>query len=686
MKSNQHERLQRREEQSNTHRQTYAEGRQSFIADLLPEEALQWPIQETLSVLTQRLGATKLTAALDPEQTIPSPLYNQTDTRWIRRANIVGVNVRTVGHFWNVVKYALTLPAAQDSIHLLPIWEPGVVASLYGMTSWNINLEFFSTELAIAHPRLDTVDKQLKAVVNLLHAMGKTVGMDVIPHTDRYSEIVLANPHYFEWLQRRGDQITDHRADLHRAVQTFIFLYLQERGSAGAQPLPEKEEAFFSTDFPEAQRLAILFGAPEDYQGRLQRRDDLIQALYQAGYEPAPAAMGPPYRGLRVDPDENNAIVDRRGRVWRDYLITNPQEMSRVFGPLTRYKLYERLDDNQHWAVDFDRPRPEVWDYVCRKYAEVQAAYNLDFMRGDMSHVQMRPAGVPTEAGPYYDIHRAVKNHIREQVPYFAYYAESFLAAPGYMAYGDEVDHLELSHAEVALGNLQSMVVGSPRFLQNFRWYLDIAQTRSLTPCWTIMTGDKDDPRFDEFYLHGNEARFFIGLFLTDLPSYMALGFECRDPHPQPAPNEHYTKLYVFRIDEGAKATHGPYRWGQNYALFERLQSIRRLAEEILPEIHRADTHWLLPPDPTGGQPVIAWTQAGSPQWLFVVNLHPTEERTNVKIPLPRPLAVAAAVQLQFSTHRQIPTETILQPSRNWIPIEKIAPGEGLTLSITTTP
>jgi len=30
--------------------------------------------------------------------------------------------VRTIGHFWNVVKYALSLSKAQSAIHLLPYW------------------------------------------------------------------------------------------------------------------------------------------------------------------------------------------------------------------------------------------------------------------------------------------------------------------------------------------------------------------------------------------------------------------------------------------------------------------------------------------------------------------------------------------------------------------------------------
>ena len=111
---------------------------------------------------------------------------------------MVGINVRTVGSFWNIIKYVLTLPATQDSIHILPIWEAGVAGSMYGISSWYLNPEFFSAELAETVSSLDTIDRQLRAVVNLLHLMGRSVGMDVIPHTDRFSQIALAFPEYFE--------------------------------------------------------------------------------------------------------------------------------------------------------------------------------------------------------------------------------------------------------------------------------------------------------------------------------------------------------------------------------------------------------------------------------------------------------------------------------------------------------
>ena len=602
----------------------YTSGRRSWVPNLLPEIAV------------------RLDTALDPAHTDPaipagdlpvplcSPVHGAPDGSWLKRANMVGINVRTIGGHWEMVKYLLTVPAAFDSVHLLPIWEPGVVESLYGMSGWSINSEFFSPDLAAAVPHLDTVERQLRAVVNLLHATGRTVGMDVIPHTDRFSEMATAQPHFFEWLRRDDLEIADHRADLHEEVQGLIHGWLVEAGPAtDGAAVPATAAALFSPALPEERRLRMMFGEPDDHGGRTRRRIDLLHHLYAAGYEPAPATMGVPFRGLVVDASGDTAVTDEDHQVWRDYLISRPEGMSRVFNPLARYKLYERIDDNARWEIDFDRPRPEVWDYVCAHYADVQRRFGFDFMRGDMSHVQMRPGGTPPVIDRYYDLLGTVKHHIREHndAPYFGYFAETFLPPRDTFGYGEEMDHLEASSADTTLGDLQSTVVGSDRFVPRFRQYLDWLATRDCAPNFTLMTADKDDPRFDELYAAGNELRMFIALFLPDMPSYVSLGFETRDPHPEPWPNEHYTKLYVFheRDDSSlypSKARSGPYRWGQNGVLFANLTRLHRFAEEVLPVWGDRPTRWLLPPDARTERKVIAWTQSDdTPDWVFVANL-----------------------------------------------------------------
>lgn len=608
---------------------SYLANNQSFIPNLLPEQAVQMPAVQLAYILEKKYGQSEFFRALNPENTINSPVQTNENGDWLKRVNMVGINVRTIGSFWNVIKYSLTLPKAQSSIHLLPIWECGVVASLYGIASWNINPEFFDTELAKAFPHLNTVEKQLKVVTNILHLMGRTVGMDVIPHTDRYSEITLANPQFFEWLERKEFEITDHSENLHEKVQEAILEFLYQYGGTISEYYPRKKEKFFDNNyFSEENRLRFLFGEKDNLEGRTERRNKLISHLFSMGYEPVPATMAPPYRGLEVDHREEAKTVDNDGRIWRDYVITKPEGMSRVFGPLARVKLYKSKNNNIDWEIDFEKPRPEVWEYMAQKYLGFTKQFNFDFMRGDMSHVQMNPDGTPLNPNHYYDIHKYIKAKIVEQKLYFGYFAESFLAPPNVMAYGNEEDHLEGSDTDSTLGDLQSMVVGTQQFISSFARYHQLITTRKFAPNFTIMTADKDDPRFDEFYLKGNEIRMFIGLFLTNMPSYMALGFEQRDPHPVPAPNENYTKLYVFHLSEGEKATSGPYQWGQNGKLFNAISYLKTISDQINQYIENQDIEWLIEPDFHGENKIIAWTQKGNPSYVFVVNLDINEAVT----------------------------------------------------------
>ncbi|MCK4515200.1 MAG: hypothetical protein KAU31_08080, partial [Spirochaetaceae bacterium] len=343
----------------------YATGAVSFLPYLLPGTAIRLPVAEVVSALTRRYGS-KIHLALsesatttDPAPaTVPDvPPAGESNTAWIRNANVVGINARTVGTFWRVIHYCLTLPRSMNAVHLLPVWEPGVVGSLYGMASWEINGEFIDPELLSLYPHLNTAARQLRATIDVLHVCGRAVGMDVIPHTDRFSQIVLAQPSLFEWLRRDDVRIVDHRADLHEEVEDLVYRFVVHNGPAQpgtASDLPNRDR-FFSDAISEDARCRMLFGPPNDHLGRNERRGELVRFVHAEGYEPVPATMAPPYRGIEVDP--TTRTVDSSGDVWLDYRITKPESMSRVFGPLTRYKLYERLDDNRDWQIDFSRPR-----------------------------------------------------------------------------------------------------------------------------------------------------------------------------------------------------------------------------------------------------------------------------------------------------------------------------------------
>lgn len=655
----------------------YTTGATSFVPNLLPETAIGLSAENVLTILKGRLGD-RVDAALAREHTDPevaaadlpaeiaSPVADQPNGRWLQTTNMVGVNVRTVQTFWNLVKYLLTIPGASNSVHLLPIWEPGALDSLYGMASWRLNSEFYDAELADVVPHLDSVDSQLRAVINLIHATGRTVGMDVIPHTDRYSEMSLAQPHYFEWLQRQDVRIVDHSDRLHEDVEREILRWLEDVGPATPGPsYPVDAAEFFGDDFAEVDRLRTLFGSPSDQIGRQRRRGDLVAHLASYGYEPVPATMGTPFRGVEVDTRNQALVVDEDGNTWRDYVIARPDAFSRVFNPLSRYKLYGRKENNRHWEVDFARPRPEVFSYVADHYADVQRRFGFDFMRGDMSHVQMRPDGVPAVLDEFYDILGSIKNQIREGngVPYFGYFAETFLPPRDVFGFGEELDHLEAADADVTQGDLQSNAVGSDDFLVQFRQYLDIAATRACVPAFTVMAPDKDDPRFDELYRRGNVVRAFIGLFLTDLPSYVALGHEVRDVHLTPWPNEHYTKLFVFHQhgEENvypSKARRGlRYLWGKNGSLFGAMTRLRLYADSIFPAIAARPTRWLLPPDPRAYRSEICWTQADDPDYLFVANLSIEDHVGYFAVPAIPGVDPGTRLQLEFSTESDLSDE-----------------------------
>ena len=195
------------------------------------------------------------------------------------------------------------------------------------------------------------------------------------------------------------------------------------------------------------------------------------------------------------------------------------------------------------------------------------------------------------------------------------------------------------------------------------------------------MTADKDDPRFDEVYQAGNEARLFTALFLPDMPSYTGLGFEIRDVHQEPVANERYTKLFVFR-ERGesnvypSKARHGnDFIWGENQALFDRLTALRLYADGLLPGLAGSSTRWLIPPDATTHRGIAAWTQVGTAGYVFVVNYDLSESSGYFGIPA---LDQAAVLLADYSTVGQVETiDRHVKGNGFFHRLENLAPAEG---------
>lgn len=201
------------------------------------------------------------------------------------------------------------------------------------------------------------------------------------------------------------------------------------------------------------------------------------------------------------------------------------------------------------------------------------------------------------------------------------------------------------------------------------------------------MTADKDDPRFDEFYRAGNETRMFTALFLPDMPTYTGLGFEIRDVRWEPAPNEHYTKLFVFHehgesnVFPSKARFSDTYVWGKNNTLFANLTRLQVFAEPILATIAGTATTWLIPPDATTLRGTTAWTQnvnPGStkePRYVFLANYDLERDSGYFGIPA---LAHEAVLEPLFSTVSpdHLPTEPIIH-NGFFHRLPNLSPGEG---------
>ena len=195
--------------------------------------------------------------------------------------------------------------------------------------------------------------------------------------------------------------------------------------------------------------------------------------------------------------------------------------------------------------------------------------------------------------------------------------------------------------------------------MERFSLYDQLLRSRAFAPSFTMITADKDDPRFDEFYRAGNIVRYFTGLFLTDMPSYYSLGFEVRNLHQQRGKNEEYTKLYVFQIHDDAetdKVTHGPFEWGENIEQFTKMLELRLFAETIWPQIDAKTAKWLLPPDATATNKLIAWTLAEDNSYVFVANLDAVQKVALDELPL-------EGYELAFATEPPTEASTITASS-----------------------
>ena len=262
----------------------FLSGSLPYIPNLAPESALALPHREVLELVRQRLGGDLLRFAMKRHYRVPSPVLRHTDDAWLHRQPIQEIHLGQLDSFWQIVPLSFTEDYHSSGMALRGIWEVENGKANQGLVSWNIRSDRFCEALAETNPKLKSPERQLVVVLNLLHAMGKTVGFRLPPQLEPFGESVLANPHLFSW-QESGRNPT---ASAGRKVQRLVFDWLWQQGSAhGHDTLPEDRPSFFSGRQSEKARLQLLFGKKKEPLLRQKRRHLLMRHLLR--YELAPA-------------------------------------------------------------------------------------------------------------------------------------------------------------------------------------------------------------------------------------------------------------------------------------------------------------------------------------------------------------------------------------------------------------
>lgn len=557
---------------------------------------------ESLDKLKAFVGANIFEKIFDKNAKIYSPQVNETNSGWMKSSKFIGINPRLAGSLWNVVKYALTFP--ENAIHLFPLWECGCEGSLYSPISWKLNSEFIEPELfSLGYA---TIESQLKLVVKTLHAMNKSVGFDVVMHTDKYSEINFIYPEYFEWVKLNENKTSQLfypdvvPNEIHKEVQALICQFINEHGdSLGDKMGNLTTENFFATKTSEAERQKIIFGNKVAF--RQKRRMELMNYIRNSGYELIPVTEYSPSRPILFDKIVSNEFTN-----WAEFKLENKFNEASIFNSLTPYKWYNI--DNEGYPIKNSHIE-SVWQYFITKISNFQKEYDFDFIRADMGHNQITHAHNDSDKNlDEKEIWAEIKKRIQKEVPYFGIFAEGFFTRNGYI---DIFKDLENKKFDVILGALQYRYLNE-QFIEELKGYLEL--DKSYKPCVTILTADADSPGYAELYQSplANEVRFFTSQF-SNLPSYMGMGVELRSLNLKD--NYEYSGSFIKKCPQN-------YVWGENIDFYNKMNDMRDIYLKIKDKIIDKKLIWLKTNDTKSAGWFFLDTKTNQPTYLFLINLN----------------------------------------------------------------
>ena len=563
-----------------------------------PQDCLNIPFKQSFAMLQKILGQEKLDVAFDITHNYPSPLAGLKDTKWCKTAKIIGINPRLTKTFWGIVKYAMTFP--ENCIHIMPLWTTGDRGSLYVQTSWRLNDEFLDPDLCAMGYK--TPQQQLKLIVNVLHAMGKIVGFDALPHVDNFSEITLLNPSFFEWAKlnkQKTSQLFPPQVDyntIYKEVENIIIKETSAPSNLYELNEQEKDKWIFPKN---SNRTSI--------------RIKLMEKIREAGLEPLPVTEHAPMRPVMFKKIESAGDTN-----WAVFDVKDRSASAKVIGCITPYKWY-KIDNNGYPLKN--AAEQKVWDYFSGKISEFQREYNFDFLRADMAHNQISHShnSADKNENEKQEMWAYLKDRISKEKPYFAVLAEAFYNT----YYINGISDMINKKADIVLGNMNFQYLNK-EYVDTIDDYLNpFRKNFPFYPCVCTFSNDGDLKEHAKYFQseEADESRFFISMFLN-LPSYTGIGYETKTLNPQKE-NE-FSNEYV-------KIQDTPYEWGNNDILFEQITAMRVLYAQYKSVIEQAHLDLLS----SDNESSLVWIYSikNSPKLLFAVNLNPEKQSIRFNMP-----------------------------------------------------
>lgn len=598
---------------------TFIDNKVSIVPNLLLDDTFKFLIGDITDILKKKLGDTFYTATniesvnvnnFDLPKAIQSPQRLRQNGEWLKGVNIVSINVAKVGSFWDVLKYTLTLPKTHQAIHLNSIFEVFSKNNSFGYTeSWRIDTKFYSMELNRLIPHLDTVEKQLKAVVNLLHALGKTVGIDMTTYVNVHSEMVLSNPHLFEWVQR-GNKISKGK-DLQERVKDSIIQFLKQY--CPAYPLatfPEDKEVFFSDIYGEQRRNEILFGKPNQVKIRHRRIMDLSNFLLKQGYE-------------LLEISKIDAVEPLKKSV-----------------SLSQYKLYQ--GNTEQRGLSSYHLKKETCDYITKHYQQIQQNYAFDFMKVSISHTTSTLKTDRNQIRLFNDFAKVVKKDIQSAGnQHFAVFTDNYYT-------DNPPNYLNETVYDVIINETKIVVSKADNSQKNKKSDEVIKKQNSVNSLKISVSNIRRKPNTESA-----ELRLFKGIFITDVPSYTyydeqssriaANSFQQGFGNFMSKTNEYFINQYIKTTKKSPE---------------DNALDIQRYANKIWETIEGKAVQWLIPPTSKTGNGIIAWTQKDRPTHIFIANTNKNALCIDVHIPNIKGLK-NQQLRLDFSNYDFTNTEEI---------------------------